>query len=496
MKRIGIAALVAALFGAACSVLLNHDKTQCATDSDCAHFGGHPSCVSGTCVESGLGPSDCFEGTPMGSSDFENQCSVATCGDFDNCARIGLCGSDGTEPATVVPPDAAPASTVDAPTPPPMPLCVDPTMRNTVVLSGSTEAQPFLSVIAPLLAAESPPYQIAYQPSGSCTGVDQMMDPNPAKRIVKDIVGKQALLFNTDGTSQACTFGSGVSLDVAVSDVFSTTCNATFTLGSAYADYHGPIEPMVMVVPSSSDQTTISAEMTHVVFGAGNSYNNAAPWTDPTLYFVRNSSSGTQNMISHAVNINAAQWWGIDRGSTGNVVSEMEAVSPTQAEQAIGIMSTDFADAQRSRLRILAFKATDQECAYYPDSTLFTRDKQNVRDGHYGMWGPMHFIATVTNGEPSAAAGALVTKFTLTRPDQPMLDAITAIGFVPDCAMGVTRTVEMGPLSVYSPDYQCHCYFEATVPTGAAGSDCIPCTGPTDCPSATPACNNGYCEVQ
>ncbi|HEY1816567.1 MAG TPA: hypothetical protein VGG74_29675 [Kofleriaceae bacterium] len=496
MRRLVTAAVVLALFGAACSVLLNHDKTQCTTDADCAHFGGHPYCSNGACIESDLGPSDCFEGSAVGSSDFANQCSTASCGAFDNCMRLELCGSDGTAPAAVAPPDAAPASTVDAPTPPAMPPCVDPTTRNTIVLSGSTESQPFLSVIAPLLAAASPPYQIAYQPSGSCTGVDQMMDPNPAKRIVKDIVGKQALLFNTDGTSAACTFGSGASLDVAVSDVFSTTCNSTFALGSAYADYFGPIEVMVMVVPAASDQNTISAEMAHVVFGAGNTYNNAAPWTDPSLYFVRNSSSGTQNLISRAINVNAAQWWGIDRGGTSQVVGGMEAVSPTQAENAIGIIGTDYADAERSRLRILAFKNTDQECAYYPDSTLFTRDKENVRDGHYAIWGPMHFIANVTNGQPSAAAGALVTKFTLTRPDQSVLSAITNIGFVPSCAMSVQRSSEMGPLSTFSAPYQCGCYFEANVPGGTAGSDCTPCSGPADCPASKPACNNGYCELQ
>ncbi|HEY1552445.1 MAG TPA: hypothetical protein VGG28_31675, partial [Kofleriaceae bacterium] len=173
MRRLVTIAIALALFGAACSFLLDHDKTQCASDSDCAHFGGHPYCVSGTCVESGLGPSDCFEGDPMGSSDFANQCSAATCGAFDDCAH-GLCGSGSALPA-VPPPDASTtSSTIDAPTPPVMPPCVDPSARNTIVLSGSTESQPFLSVIAPLLAAETPPYQIAYQPSGSCTGVDQM----------------------------------------------------------------------------------------------------------------------------------------------------------------------------------------------------------------------------------------------------------------------------------------------------------------------------------
>ena len=174
----------------------------------------------------------------------------------------------------------------------------------------------------------------------------------------------------------------------------------------------------------------------------------------------------------------------------------MESVSPDQAGNAIGIISTDFADAERSRLRILAFKASDQECAYYPDTTQFDRDKANVRDGHYAVWGPIHFYAKVSSGVPSTAAGALVTRFTLSRLDQPLLDAITHIGFVPDCAMEVSRSAEMGPLSVYSPTYHCGCYFEANVVGGTAGSDCQTCNGPSDCPTARPACNNGYCETQ
>lgn len=496
IHKIGGAILVGALFFAACSVLLDHDKTQCSTDSDCEHFGGHPYCVSGVCEASGLGPADCFLGTPMGSADFANQCSVATCGAFDNCARLGLCGSNDMVPAAVNPPDAAAGATADASTPPEMPPCVDPTTRNTVVVSGSTAVQPFMSVIAPILAANSPPYQIAYQPSGSCTGIGYMFATTPAKQLVLDIPGKQALLFNTDGTSVSCTFGSGVQLDVAVSDVWSQTCNGSDLANAQFADYHGPIQPMVFVVPSVSDQDTISAEMGHVVFGNGATDSSAAPWTNPTLYFVRNASSGTQNMISRAVGLDPTKWWGIDRGGSPQVRDEMEAVSPDQAGSAIGILSTDFADAERGRLRILAYKGDDQECAYYPDTTVNDRDKANVRDGHYGIWGPIHFYAKIANGDPSAAAGALVTRFTLTRPDQTLLQAITQIGFVPDCAMSVSRSSEMGPLSVYAPEYQCKCYFEANVPGGAAGSDCIACTGPSDCPASKPACNAGYCEVQ
>jgi hypothetical protein len=353
-----------------------------------------------------------------------------------------------------------------------------------------------MAVVAPLLAMNSPPYQIAYQPSGSCTGVDNMFNPDPAKRVVKDINGKQALLFNPDGTSVPCTFGAGTALDVAVSDVYSTTCNAAYPTTDTLAEYLGPIQPMTFVVPSVSAEKAISAEMGHVVFGRGNTDTTAAPYLDPSLYFVRNSGSGTQQMISRAITIDPKKWWGIDRGGSGKVRDLLEAVAPAKAGGAIGILSTDFADPERSRLRILAFQAANQACGYYPDSSLFTRDKINVRDGHYSIWGPVHFYAKVTSGLPGAAAAALVTRFTLPRLDQPLLDAIIKSGLVPGCAMKVTRTAEMGDVATFSPKFQCGCYFEATVPGGTAPASCQTCAGPADCPTDKPACNNGYCEVQ
>jgi ABC-type phosphate transport system substrate-binding protein len=497
--HLGSSVLLLGMCAAACSALLDKNKVQCSSDSDCDHFGGHPYCVNSLCVASNLGPEGCFFGSASTDDEFANQCSTATCGSFDNCARLTLCGSDSVSPVAIDPPmpDAASGGTADAP-PPATTQCVDPANRNTIVVSGSTAVQPFMQTIAPLLALNSPAYQIAYQPSGSCTGVDFLFNPDPLKRVVKDIAGKQALLFHTDGTSEPCTFGTGVPLDVAVSDVFSTTCNTAYPVTSAFGSYLGPIQPMTFIVPSTSTETSISAEMAHEVFGRGETDTDATPWNDFKLYFIRNSGSGTQQMISRAINVDPKKWWGLDRGSSGAVRDKMEAVTPDKASQAIGIISTDFADAVRSDLRILAFKGTGQTCAYFPDSTEFTHDKDNVRDGHYSIWGPIHFYANVTNGIPSAAAGALVTRFTLPRLDQPLLDAVIKIGFVPDCAMTVSRSEEMGPLSEYSPQFHCGCYFDTTIVGGTTPASCHVCSGPADCAGVAgkPACNNGFCEVR
>lgn len=477
----------------ACSALLNHDSAQCVTNSDCEQFADHPMCSAGVCVSSGLGPEGCFFGTPSTQEQFANQCSTATCETFDNCERLGQCAGDAGLPPSITPPDAPPtppsdAGAVDAPPPPELPPCVEDS--NTIVVAGSTAVQPFLNVVAPLLGGT----KIAYQPSGSCAGVDNMFNPDTSHRTLKDIKNKTNLLFKQDGSSTQCSFGTGAVIDVAVSDVFSSTCNSTFLPTETVADYNGPIQPMTFVVPSTSGETSISAEMAHSVFGRGNTDADVAPYTDPSLYFVRNASSGTQQMLAQAISVDAHHWWGVDRGGSGPVRDKLEVVAPDQVDHAIGILSTDFADPERGRLRVLAFRAQGQTCAYYPDSTEFTRDKRNVRDGHYAIWGPVHFYTAVSGGVPSANAGLLVNRFTSPKLDQELLDAITKSGLVPPCAMTVGRTVEMGPLSTIDPPAQCGCYFEANVEGGSAPASCQACTGPADCPSDHPACNSGFCE--
>jgi ABC-type phosphate transport system substrate-binding protein len=489
-----VTALIA-LFAAACSVLIDDDKAQCSTDDDCASFGGLPSCQRGLCVASNLGPEGCFSGTPTTPEEFANQCSTAQCEEFDNCGRLGLCSGSAAEQPTVPPPDAGAPTTPPVDAPPGLPACV-PAGKNVVVVSGSTALQPFLAVVAKVLAESSPPYVIAYQGTGSCNGVDHIFNADPSRRVAKDAPGRNNLLFDGELPPQPCAFGAGATVDVGISDVFSRSCNAAYTPSDRIAEYLGPVQPMTFVVPSASTERAISAEMGRMVFGRGGRDPGASPFSDPSLYFVRNSSSGTQQMISRAIDVDARQWWGTDRGGSTRVRDQLLSVAPAKASSAVGILSTDFADAERSRLRILAYRDRKQLCGYFPDSSLFTRDKRNVRDGHYAIWGPIHLYAHVTGGVPNAAAAALVTRFTVPRLDQSLLDTIIKSGLVPQCAMKVTRTEEMGPLSTFSPEFQCGCYFEATVPGGTAPAGCQECSGPADCPSSKPACNLGYCELK
>jgi hypothetical protein len=172
---------------------------------------------------------------------------------------------------------------------------------------------------------------------------------------------------------------------------------------------------------------------------------------------------------------------------------------PTLAQQAIGIISADYYDSDRANLNALAFKSPGQECAYLPDSTQFKKDKRNVRDGHYPIWGPIHFFTAVNDGVPvSAAAQAFVSVVSVPDIPQALLDAFIGSSLVPTCAMQVQRSSELGALSTYKPPFECGCYFEASPDVnGAPPAGCMRCNTANDCTDPTrPACNLGYCEAQ
>jgi hypothetical protein len=506
-----LVAVVSLLCGGACTALVDHDAIQCTTDADCATFGGHPYCRAGACVPSGLGPANCFSGTPARPADFLNQCSTAACFSFDDCQRVHLCGasSGGPDAALLAPPVATPAAAADAAADAAaavtdggsqLPACVDASSGRgqVVILTGSSNFPPLLAKLAPLIVASG--FTPVYQVTSSCAGVAAVLgsnhtifDPAAGKG------GKTAQYYRSDGTSVPCSLGlDGATVDVGESDIFASTCAGFDEPSAGVVEYLGPIQAMLFVTPGASRQTAISAEAARMVFGMGGAGGVTSPWTDPALYFVRNQTTGTQQMIAKAIGVPAGAFWGVDRGTAATVDSDLRVISdPTLANQAIGIISADYYDADRANLNALAFKAEGQGCAYLPDSTQFTRDKQNVRDGHYPIWGPTHFFTAVASGVPvSPGAAAFVSIVSVPNIAQPLLDAFIGSSLVPACAMRVQRTSELGPTSAYTPPFVCGCYFEASV-EGSPPADCTRCKTANDCADpARRACNLGFCETR
>jgi hypothetical protein len=454
------------------------------------------------------GPPGCFRGTPSTDVDFFNQCTSSQFLAFDNCARLRLC-SDAV-PALVDPVGSTPDMTPSGDPPArPSVSCYDATSRNKIIfMQGSTNFTPFIQAMAPLVAKNG--YVIVWQPTASCTGAGAggfAADPGKIRMTNPTGAGQTfASFYDNKGVGTPCVLGNSPNApdseseitDIGESDVFANGCplpagQSPWVPGSAaYPDvghYLGPIQAMVFVSPASSTQRVISAEAARMAFGMGGGGGAAAPWTDPAHLFIRGSTTGTNNILSRAIDVPSDKWWGVDTKTAPAMQTAIVTASEADAEKTLGTLSMDFAQKVKDALHILYFQAKGQLAGFLPDSSPNSNDKRNVRDGHYAPWGPIHLYTKLIGGQASAQAAAFIVPFNV--PNQALIDATIAGGTVPVCAMRVARDQEMGPIHAYTPSFSCDCYYDFTV---NGGNDCRPCNGSADCPASQPACNLGYCE--
>jgi hypothetical protein len=365
---------------------------------------------------------------------------------------------------------------------------------NAVVLSGSTAMGAVVKATAvPLLSQGG--IDIFYYSPGSCTGTNSFLNGD-------DLGGKSVDHYDATGSKGSCTLPAGAKADLGVSDVFLETCSPGQHPG--VTDFPSFIQSMLFVVPKSSTQKALVAEEGYFVFGAGTAGYmgmTISPWVDETKFSIRNVGSGTQQMTARSISLKAEAMKGMDAGGTNAVVTALTAAdaSPTTADPAIGILASDAYDANRGHLQALAFQAFKQKHAFYPDSTTSAFDKQNVRDGHYVIWGPLHLIAKT--GADGKATKQQVQDFidyvTLKKP-LPMtkfIDAIIGAHVVPACAMKVTRSTEMGDLSPWTPPAGtgCSCYYDEQI-KGKGMSGCTACPMGNECAASGKSCSNGFCE--
>jgi hypothetical protein len=201
---------------------------------------------------------------------------------------------------------------------------------------------------------------------------------------------------------------------------------------------------------------------------------------------------------------------------SGGVVSAVTAATSTKA---IGILGDEVYDSDRTGLAVLAFQDYGQNFAYFPDSTPTSYDRQNIRDGHYGLWSPDVYMAPSTGGGPTDPVVGYILDIVLGNPNQTLpgadagvspIDAVTmtaSVGLTPSCAMQVTRPSDGAPLTHFTPTTPCTCKFLSAVQNATDGgatlpASCTTCTTVTDCggvgdggPGAVIGCFNGYCET-
>lgn len=486
----------------ACSVMIDRDMVQCKTDVDCAKFEtgntAYAVCSQGVCVNSGLGPKGCFSGAPTTTIQYLNACTAAQNMPFNNCARLGLCGAEASPPDPLPPVSSGALTATIKAVAPPTVKCAD-AGPNVIYMTGTSDFGPLLMQVTPLLAANTPPYRAVFMAGTSCGGVSSVFDPTAP--LIKDVPGtatkaaNYAYYFDDAGTQVSCSLDpAGNTVDIGVSNLYSTVCNAAYVSGATVAGYQGPVVTFGFTVPAVSTQTAISVEAAHIIFGLGGqnpSGTAASPWLDPAYYSIRNSGAGSTALAAELIHVPRTAFWGVDRLSTDAIRDSLNASA--EPEESIGILSIDYADKGRGNLRVLYLQGEGQLSGFLPDSTATSLNKANVRDGHYPLWGYVHFYTANINGAPSAAAGAFVTRFSLPKLDGALVDAMIDASLVPQCAMKVARDTEMGAFLHNPNNYQCGCHFDYRT-TGK--TSCSPCTTPNDCPASTPACNYGFCETE
>jgi hypothetical protein len=366
----------------------------------------------------------------------------------------------------------------------PYPACSS--LPNPVYMMGSNALLPIVQQLGTWANAAG--ITLVYTQLSSCKGVSAVVQNVDAIKSGATISN----YWDTGSNTQTCAIDDASKYaDVGLSSVFMQTCIASTTGFSGVEDFQGPIVTAVWFVPHASSQTSISAEAAYLAYsGAG----QVTPWNDPSYVFLRGATGGTQVMMGVAIGVPAAQWVGTTTGSSD--LERSDVIASTMPENTLGLGEIDYAEDSIGvvNLNELAYRHYGQSCAYYPNSTATSHDKRNVRDGHYVGWGPVHLIARVSaQGVPvNANAGTIIDYFigNTPVPGHDFLSLVISDHLVPQCAMNVQRTQEVGPPLPYAPSPSCSCFFDSTVGT----TTCQTCTTNAQCPASAPVCNLGYCE--
>jgi hypothetical protein len=362
------------------------------------------------------------------------------------------------------------------------------TLPKPVYGQGGSAHKPFLAKVGAAWRKAAEPRTIVYQDPGACIGIYSLLDGTK-------LTGT-GIYWEADGTEKTCDLPiTGETQDFAAMGVFATSCAEVEALPADIGDFQAAINSWNLVVPTASSQQSISAEAVYFAFGFGTA-GGAVPWTDESQLIVRNATSAAQIAIALASGLPPDKFIGVDAKTNSNTITLL-STSP-KPEAAIGFVSGEVADANREKVRTLAFQARDQTCGYWPDSSATEFDKRPVRYGQYFLWSTTHFFAK-TNGAGEIAdpdTKAVIDVLTGKKagpPEVNVLDITIANGNIPPCAMNVWRDGDLEGLYSQPPEEPCNCYYEEKA-TGS--TSCDPCTADADCTGEGLVCSYGFCEVK
>ncbi len=368
-------------------------------------------------------------------------------------------------------------------------------LPNPIYLAGSSAFEPILSQLALRIAANHG-ITVVYSPISSCSAVNDIADntqvlTGTAHYYIQDSRSSNAI-------TKSCTLASNTKPLIGVSDVGYDTCTAA-SLPATIGDWHGHVQAFVIVVPEANVTTTaISAEQAAAIWGCG-AKGNQVPFIDETAIQQRSPTSGAQVIIARNTGVPESAFKGKSNASATSLVTSLLAVADPQT--AIGFIGADAYATLRSSLNAVAFRTFGQAKAYYADSDSVSVNKRSVRNGHYGLQGPMHFMTALIGGQPTATAKQMIDWLTGTQPIDPSdvnntayITTVASLGDVPQCAMKVQLDKDGGRFSSFVPATSCNCFFEkAVTQASSAPAACTACTSDANC-NGGKRCQTGYCE--
>lgn len=369
-------------------------------------------------------------------------------------------------------------------------------LPNPVYLQVGDTQEPLMKALGQKLRASAVnPITVIYKLSGSCTNIDAIVagtkiTTNP---LYVPSAAEDPTWDPSKPSPQCDVDPAGVPVDVANSNVFVSACT-TAPLPAGIGSFQGPVQPYVFVVPKASAQQAITAEQGYFTFGFG-AAGSVTPWNDEAFLFIRTPTKSTLLSMAAAVHVPAAKWKGVPFDKSSEVLNAVS--TSTSPEKTIGILGAEIYDQHRDVVSALAFRTFQQKYAYFPDSTATSRDKRNVRDGHYVIWSPTVYLAPVdsqgqiVNPRARYVVDLILGDTATPAPDFDPLAVVISKGLVPECAMKVNRTEEGGDLSLYTPAATCGCFFESQV--GSISASCVACTSDASCGGG--ACRHGFCEA-
>jgi hypothetical protein len=363
-------------------------------------------------------------------------------------------------------------------------------------------AEPLVSPVAQALSRDDPSkLSVVWQLTNSCDGVEAIANDTIVTSCASGACIRGKALFWTldprDLYPKECDLDAkGQKVDLVVSDVAPAMCPgvpAQATTG--LLDALGPVSAYGMVMASPAAPTAIQAEEAHFVFGAGKTAA-VSPWVNNAVIAVFGNNNAGQILAAQQIKLpaSAAHWKGLPVATADELVTALY----TDPVAGIGILPTTLTDKRRGEIKTLAFQALQQRGAFYPDRKATSFDKQNVRDGHYPLWGYLHMLQRsepANPAKPLSVNGARVSSILLGGTPVAGKDGVLMqlqAGLVPQCAMKVTRSSDTAPLAPMLSNEPCNCWFEKNVQGGILG--CQACLDGKTCSSGK--CRRNVCEVQ